>query len=470
MALRGLATIVVVALGFSAVSDDDFARVSISQSFAESPRVDPSGTSWLPFPFWLHGSSMLLFGPSFEVARAVSILTSLLSAGMIYIAARWLTFGRKPALLAGSLAAVLPHAVWLGYATVPEGFSAALCILALSSLVADDRDPRAFAAKRLIGGLCLSLATLSRYEAWPIAVFFCLFVLGGILFPSLRRRPQKLTHWLPLLLAASGPISWLLHGVFIHGDASFFVKRVADYRQAVGQSAEDFWQVLSHYPLVLLRAEPELMSLLLLALVPGVSPASTYYKRTTWVMVAGLLTMLALLIYGDLRDGAPTHHAERPLLAIWLGVCLAGGALLHAAWQRRRRWLFGSAAIAVLLMSYRSWFTQRDSFINRDAELAAGAMARRHAPTGKLLIDSADFGFFASMVGFRSPSRAAALMERDPRRPEADPWESPMALREAVDRKSGDWLLVRETQLDSARFVGEVVDESPGFVLLKVAR
>ena len=53
---------VVLALGFDHISDDDFARVTIAQTFASHPKVDPSGTSWLPFPFWAMGAAMLLFG------------------------------------------------------------------------------------------------------------------------------------------------------------------------------------------------------------------------------------------------------------------------------------------------------------------------------------------------------------------------------------------------------------------------
>ena len=62
----------VLALGFDHVSDDDYARVTIAQSFAHAPRLDPSGTSWLPFPFWALGSVMAVFGRSLEVARAAT--------------------------------------------------------------------------------------------------------------------------------------------------------------------------------------------------------------------------------------------------------------------------------------------------------------------------------------------------------------------------------------------------------------
>ncbi|MEO8796345.1 MAG: hypothetical protein ABI551_00540, partial [Polyangiaceae bacterium] len=54
----------VLRLGFSHVSDDDYARAVISEQFAHAPSLDPSGTSWLPFPFWLTGSVMMVFGRS----------------------------------------------------------------------------------------------------------------------------------------------------------------------------------------------------------------------------------------------------------------------------------------------------------------------------------------------------------------------------------------------------------------------
>ena len=66
--------------GFDHVSDDDFARVTIAQAFAASPKLDPSGTSWLPFPFWLLGGALRLLGRSLEVARGASLVFSALAS------------------------------------------------------------------------------------------------------------------------------------------------------------------------------------------------------------------------------------------------------------------------------------------------------------------------------------------------------------------------------------------------------
>ena len=70
-ALSVAAALLARKLGVLAISDDDFARAAIAEEFARTPRLDPSGTSWLPAPFWLTGAVMAVFGRSFAVARAM---------------------------------------------------------------------------------------------------------------------------------------------------------------------------------------------------------------------------------------------------------------------------------------------------------------------------------------------------------------------------------------------------------------
>ncbi|HSN98938.1 MAG TPA: hypothetical protein VLS89_11655, partial [Candidatus Nanopelagicales bacterium] len=112
-----------LALGFRAVSDDDFARVVLAQAWAEAPQLDPTGTSWLPAPFWLTGAALRLFGPTLDTARALAFALGLASAALVYLAARWITehhpAPRAP-LLGALIAAVFPWSACLGVATVPE--------------------------------------------------------------------------------------------------------------------------------------------------------------------------------------------------------------------------------------------------------------------------------------------------------------------------------------------------------------
>jgi len=69
---RALVSALCLLGGFRAISDDDYSRVVLAARFADTPSLDPSGTSWLPLPFWFYGALMALLGDSLGVARAAS--------------------------------------------------------------------------------------------------------------------------------------------------------------------------------------------------------------------------------------------------------------------------------------------------------------------------------------------------------------------------------------------------------------
>lgn len=126
VALKATLSGVVLWLGFSHVSDDDYARVVIAQSFAHAPKLDPSGTSWLPFPFWINGAAMMAFGRSLEVARAVAIVLGAATVAAPYLALRAVGVARGAALAAVVVAMTAPWNAWLGAATVPDAPTGAL--------------------------------------------------------------------------------------------------------------------------------------------------------------------------------------------------------------------------------------------------------------------------------------------------------------------------------------------------------
>jgi hypothetical protein len=126
----------VAAAGVRAISDDDFARVTIAQRFALAPSLDPSQTSWLPAPFWMTGSVMALFGRSLEVARATAWASGILAAALVLLAAAWLTESRVAATAGALLALAIPYVAWLGVATVPDYLTAALLVVAMASAAA----------------------------------------------------------------------------------------------------------------------------------------------------------------------------------------------------------------------------------------------------------------------------------------------------------------------------------------------
>lgn len=435
-----------LALGFRAVSDDDFARVTIAQTFAHTPVFDASGTSWLPFPFWITGSAMLVAGRSLLVARVVAFVLGLVSAGLVGVAAYRLTNHRHGALLGAIVAAVFPWSVRLGVATVPELLTAALAIVALASL-ADSS-----ARFRCLGGAALFGATLSRYDVWPIAAAFAACTGIDVLRwkkPSVRERFFLGTA---IILALAGPSLWMAWNHVSRGNAFDFLDRVAAYRRALGTPDDAPLARLFAYPLAMLRHEPEIFGALAILLAlgqttslrPYLREAWTPYRRPFWVA----LLQMGLLSVAMIKDGAPTHHPERALLVMLLLCALFVGnlaAILLPRTSRNLRMVAGAAALAVLVSSLvivRRWFRGEDFTVRQD-EVATGNFVRQTIPQGEpILVDVVDYGYFAFLAAWGRPEDAVLDRDLDPRKQKLrSSFEDRASLLKRIDETHVRWIV-----------------------------
>lgn len=460
---KALVSLVVLGTGFRALSDDDYARIVIAQGFAEHPSFDPSGTSWLPFPFWLQGSAMRIFGAQVTTARAVAFGSGVASIVLVWLAARWLGASRRGAILGALLAAIFPYSAWLGVAAVPELPTAALTLLGVAALSRSG-------AERLAGGVALSLACLSRYEPWPIAFLFA----GFSLYDARASRSRSLA--LAGVLGALGSIVWLLHGKLHHGHALFFVARVSEYRRAIGAGQFDVAGALTAFPLRVVRAEPELFTL---AVVFGTASllAGTGCLRRHFRATVAALALLVFLVAGDLRDGAPTHHAERALLFIWLWLALLSADAFDGSFDRARGALRAACiavpglVVAPMIAIVRPWYAARDGFIDREAELAIGRSAAEAAGAReRLAVATRDFGFYAVLAGFASPGRAVPIDDRDPRRRDrVDHLASTATLEARLRALDATWLVLEAEHRRLAETLGPVRTENPRYLLVRVA-
>ena len=455
--VRLLISAIVWGSGFRAISDDDYARIVIAQRFAEGPAFDPSGTSWLPLPFWLQGFAMMLFGTEVHVARLLALAQGCASTLLVWLGAMWAGLNRTQALLAAAAASLLPYSAWLGVATVPEALTAGLLTMGACSLVSDCM-PR-----RFFGAVALLAATLSRYEAWPVALAFGLVCV----WDAYRRRQPALLAL--ALIGVSGAALWMLHGLLHHGSATFFVKRVAAYQQALGQTNGDWLAAIIRHPLMAVRHAP------ILACFAGIGCLGAWRLKATTTLralIRPLLLMgvlLAFLVLSDVRSAGATHHAERALLPLWYSWAL----ILGATWPSvtaalatrlpRIQSILAGVALALafaLLVLLRPVVSQRAPFVDRHAELDLGERARELADTndGRLLIDAEDYGFFAVLAGFAAPKRAVVLDDNDPRHPRAqDPFLDPEALGARLHQDRVRVLIAPTAKLAAARRFGRLV-------------
>jgi hypothetical protein len=425
------------AAGIVALSDDDYARVTIAQRFATSARLDPSGTSWLPFPFWITGLAMKLLDPSLEVARLVASAEAIAATWLLYAAGRRWGFSAKRALAAAALATITPAVALLGGVCVPEFPTAALVFFAMVLVTAPPvNDPLQVEARvdraPLLAGSAMFVATLSRYETWPIAA-----ALAVIVWRRQRAEPvwrRALWSLLPLL----GPLLWLLNNRMAHGDALAFLRRVASYRAALGaHQAAPRWS----YFLGLVGGSPAVMvalAVLVAAMLraPDRATARAHLRRLRgWGACA--LALFAFLIAGQLLGGAPTHHPERALLVVWITATFAAVDL--AAFIQPSKWR--AIPIALLLfVDYRNMLEDRGA--RRETEERAGQQLRALVPRGeRVFAATIDYGYFALIASFGRP-QDVAIDSQDPRIKGTttllrDPWNAVVRLR----AENATWLV-----------------------------
>ena len=468
--LVGAAKLVTSALvlgaGFRAVSDDDYARIVIAQRFAEQPSADPSGTSWLPVPFWAYGSVFSVFGGGLGVARATALVLGVFSVLCVWISARWLGAHRRGALIAGLVACALPWSIWLGAAALPEAPTAGLLVLAMASLSRPDLLGRSFGAGALF------LAGFSRYEAWPVAVVF------GVLTAVDARRRNTPRLAVPAGVAVAPIALWLAHGAVRHDDALFFFRRVAAYKHAIGGAPADPLAFLQ--PLVDFVFEPLGVVLWAVALIIALArqrlePLAPYAR--------GLCCCFALVLFllaGAATGGMPTHHAARALLPGWFFMAALVGHGAERLWEqpsampRRLRIVVALVVLALFagLAFSKRWrlFDPPADFAHRELELHIGTRARElGAPA--LLVDTQDYGHLAVSAAFGRPNASAPLDDHDPRnqRPE-DAFSSLETLRKRLAASPNAWLVTTDAHAPLAATLGTVRARNASFTLVEPDR
>ncbi len=401
----------VVRTGFTHVSDDDYARTVIAQQFAYAPHLDPSGTSWLPLPFWIVGAWMRVAGRTLGASRAIAIVLGALGVVAPYAAMRAVRVPRAAAVGAAVVVMALPWSAWLGIATVPDGWTGAL--IAAGAIATTDARARPWAAVALL------MASLSRYEAWPACAVLALFCGTRSVASWKRRTGASAAEGLPpdfgretawAVAAVAGPALWMAWNAHAHGDPLHFIARVTTFRRAVGAADVPWSDKLLGYPRALIQETPE-AAVLGACGVAGLVSSDELRRRWRWAAVSAL-AVLAFLIAGDLGDGAPTHHPARALGSLWWILSGMGvDALLVAMSASAARRVSALAATAVAV-AWAAFLPSRwaaapglSDLERRDTQIARG-LGMRASGTPAADITPCQFEHFALIAAWGEPERA----------------------------------------------------------------
>ncbi len=398
--------VIVRSRGFDHVSDDDFARVTIAQAFASAPKLDPSGTSWLPLPFWMLGLAMTLLGRTLEIARGASILFASLAAAAPYVALRTTGSTRPRALTALAFALVSPWSLWLGASTVPESMTASL---AAAGAIAIGADRRTTASTWF--AVAIAAACLSRYEAWPVAAVLAI-ALAARLVRSFERQYAGGATWL-LGLVVVAPLAWMAWNAGAHGSPLHFFHRVSNFKRAIGEGSTDVASALAFYPKLLVQFRPDVLAATLGALVVFAMRPET---RARWtVPLLAVAAQIAFLAVGERAGGAPTHHAERALLgASFVLAMFAADTLIERAAETAAeptaRLLFSTVAAVVVTTAWASSSATAkvvpgtSAADDRSAQMREGARLR-DARAAHLVVTPCAYEHFALIAEFGAPER-----------------------------------------------------------------
>lgn len=396
-ALKLAASLLFILWGFQGISDDDFSRTATAQTFSVAPSLDPSASSWLPLPFWLNGAVMAVFGPSWTTARGLAVVLGILSVWTVRVAAGWLVKDRTSAFVGAAIVAILPWSLRLGVSPVPELPTAALSLLALASLAAPSGE------RRLLGAAALLVGSLCRYEPWFLSAGF----VGVIAYETARARKVEAANVLACATVAVAPIGWMIWNQHRYGDPLMFLHMVSSYKDAIDHGAT--LQRATAYLYATTRAEPEL--LILAGVLAWRARREDLRELGNGFAKPALvaLFLFVTLTVSNLKGGAPTHHNERAVLVIHLGLAVFVGALLvEGLRQQRLGRPFHRVAFAAVLFpigfGLRSWVLYREAYAHRETELAIGAEVKRHVPPNdKVLVEVLDYGFYAIEVGSERP-------------------------------------------------------------------
>ncbi|HKV41045.1 MAG TPA: hypothetical protein VJX67_17695 [Blastocatellia bacterium] len=270
--------------------------------------------------------------------------------------------GTAPGLIAAAVFALNPSVLYMQSTPMSEMvFMAALtvAVLAFRRWAADKTMRRLMAA-----ALAMSVATLSRYEAWPVAMVAVVLV-GLMTAGPVTRRIRSATVY--GLITAAGPLYWLWHNWAIFGNALEFYNGASSARGIYLQNQANLgWSRIfaGHVALdvCLMLATVAVCAGPLVVLIGGAGLTRLALNWRKHIRVCAPLGLLSLPFGFHVLSVYRGEIQIFPLSALGLlnvRYGLAGllplsllAGLAATSFARRRRWVPGLVVLSVVVAQY----------------------------------------------------------------------------------------------------------------------
>lgn len=378
----GLAIVIVLAVqaivlsrGFVSVSADEFSRVLLGASWAESPYfieryiLDVTNV-WQPWHFYLLGLALKIYGGDlFLTSRIVTMIFSLISLGMLYLLVRKL-FNRWVALLSALIVGLMRAYVNLSLTPMVDIIFTTFLIsfLYLFFVWLGSRADRHL----LLAALMVSLASGLRYDGWFAAAIFSAYVGLRWLIELWTTRSLRPLWLLAIGLACLLICIWLLANYVYFGAPVHFLeghKGSGPSPRGIGPLT-DVCPRLSYAELMLRNG-----GLILLLGILGITLSHRFLARKLWLyLMFGFTPFVVLVLRGVFGGRMPgtayRPHYPFPYVVLLAPFCAYGIYLAITASKQSRHhpWRTAGWGMLVVMSVYNVWvaylrFTQRYNWV-----------------------------------------------------------------------------------------------------------
>lgn len=326
-------------VGIPILSLDDVFRTLFAHEWSRQPFFFTERLVWLPLPLIVTGLAIMVTGEAFWTALAVDLAASAIAITYVYLLAARL-FGRLSAWVAATLFALTPWVLFLSLSRYAE--PVLLAAAAIGAYHWSRWTATAADRQLALAALALSVAVLSRYEAWPLGAALPVHV-AVVEWRRMRVEGGR-ARWSALWSAAPvlGMAVWvtknmLVYGRPVYGGAfGFLPDAVRPGAWAGAQLAARYlWDmnpVLVSLAVLgaLLRARRAAL-LLAMAVLAAAVPWWTVSRLPVEVALQNRLMVLPLMMLAPLAGAAVTRIARPRRLAIAAALVVVGAQLVIAA-------------------------------------------------------------------------------------------------------------------------------------------